>query len=238
MQKAKGPTGGNVRKVEHAEVLPPERGVARRCGRMPVKEISAEERITVIRGHLDNMENVQTIFAAGAVVIGMELLALKQQVPYGDFDSLFREKIERPRFTRRTAAKYMQAAERVRVKLLRGGNETIADSWNVAPSAMSLAKRRDLNGLLGEVLNGKTLSDLLMGDRPAGGGGAGGGDAPRSGADAVKQAAAEVLADLCARISRELVQRRTWTQVDPADVEKVRTVLKAAMDELPAERRG
>jgi hypothetical protein len=217
--------------VEHAEVLPPERGVARRGGRMPVKEISAEERITVIRGHLDNMENVQTIFAAGAVVIGMELLALKQQVPYGAFDSLFREKVERPRFTRRTAAKYMQAAERVRVKLLRGGNETIADSWNVAPSAMSLAKRRDLNGLLGEVLNGKTLSDLLMGDRPVGGGA--GGDAPRSGADAVKQAAAEVLADLCSRISRELIQRRTWTHMEPADVEKVRTVLKAALDELP-----
>jgi hypothetical protein len=51
----------------------------------------------------------------------------------------------------RTAQKYMQAADKVRTKLLKAGNDVIATSWDVAPSAMTLAKRKSLTEALGEL---------------------------------------------------------------------------------------
>jgi hypothetical protein len=223
-----------VEKVQ-AEIVKPERGMVKRAdaGKAQAQEMTPEARVNVIRGHLDSMENVQTVFAAGAVTIGLELIALKAQTNKGEFEEIFKERIERPRFQMRTAQKYMQAADRVRTKLLKAGNETIATSWDVAPSAMTLQKRKSLTEALGELLTGKTLSDLLMGDRPVGGGGPGG-KAPSSGAEAEMQATEQVYKALRLQITREIITRKAWKMLPEDELQALRQVLETAVKELPA----
>jgi hypothetical protein len=195
--------------------------------------MTPEARVDVIRGHLDSMENVQTVFAAGAVTIGLELISLRNQCAHGEFETIFVERIERPRFTMRTARKYMQAADRVRTKLLKAGNETIATSWDVAPSAMTMAKRKSLTEALGELLTGKTLSDLLMGDKPVGGGGPGG-KAPSSGAEAELDGVVQVYKALRMQVTKEVVQRKAWKMLPDDELQVLRQTLETAVRELPA----
>jgi hypothetical protein len=216
-----------------AEIVKPERGLVKREAGGKVADMAPEARVNVIRGHLDSMENVQTVFAAGAVTIGLELIALKNQCAHGEFETLFAERIERPRFTMRTARKYMHAADRVRTKLLKSGNDVIATSWDVAPSAMTLAKRKSLTEALGELLTGKTLSDLLMGDRVVGGGGPGG-RAPSSGAEAEMQATEQVYKALRLQITREIITRKAWRMLPADELQHLRQVLETAVRELPA----
>jgi len=231
MQKAK--KQHKVERADKVEVLKPERGVVKREAGGKVADMAPEARVNVIRGHLDSMENVQTVFAAGAVTIGLELIALKNQCAHGEFETLFSERIERPRFTMRTARKYMHAADRVRTKLLKSGNDVIATSWDVAPSAMTLAKRKSLTEALGELLTGKTLSDLLMGDRPVGGGGPGG-KAPASGADAELEGVVQVYKALRIQIIKEIVTRRAWKMLPEDEIQVLRQTLETAVRELPA----
>jgi hypothetical protein len=217
-----------------AEVVKPERGLVKRAdGKAQAQALTPDARVNVIRTHLDSMENVQTVFAAGAVTIGLELIALRNQCAHGEFETIFQERIERPRFQMRTARKYMQAADRVRTKLLKSGNETIATSWDVAPSAMTLAKRNGLKEALGELLTGKTLSDLLMGDRVVGGGGPGG-RVPSSGAEAEMQATEQVYKALRLQITREVITRRAWKMLPEAELQALRQTLETAVRELPA----
>jgi hypothetical protein len=221
-------------RVEKPEVMP--KGgvaVAKRGATLPVKDVSVDERVHIVRNMLDTMENVQTAFAAGAVQVGMELLALKEQSPYGEFDKIFQDQIERPRFSRRTAAKYMQVAEQVRIKLLKSDQyrNQIADSWNVPPSAMTLSKRRELQTILGEILNGKTMSDLLMGERVIGGGGKGG-SAPTTGKEAEQEAIRQSYEALAKQITREIVSQSRWKRLSTDELDHLRLALTTALDSI------
>lgn len=219
--------------VVEPEVMPAERGLVKRgaAKQVPTKEMTAEARVDVIRGHLDSMESVQTVFAAGAVTIGLELLSLKAQTPRGEFETIFEERIARPRFTMRTARKYMQAADSVRTKLLRSGSEVIAGSWDIAPSAMTIAKRNSLHEALGDLLTGKSLSDLLMGDRVVGGGGKGG-SAPTTGKAAEEAAVVESYEALCRQIVREIVTSKRWQTLDADAIKHLRNALSAASEQI------
>jgi hypothetical protein len=220
--------------AEVPEVMPAERAVAKRAGKqIPTKEMTPEARVDVIRGHLDSMESVQTVFAAGAVTIGLELLSLKSQTPRGEFETIFEERIARPRFTMRTARKYMQAADRVRTKLLRSGSEVIAGSWDIAPSSMTIAKRNSLHEAIGEMLTGKSLSDLLMGDRAVGGGGKGGSE-PATGKAAEEAAIVESYEALCRQIVREIITGKRWQKLDPDALGHLRTALRSASEQIEA----
>jgi len=214
------------------EVLKPERAMVKHGQqKLPVQEMTPDARVNVIRSHLDKMENVQTIFAGGAVIIGMELIALKSQVNHGEFETIFKERIERPRFTYRTARKYMLAADLARTSMLKSGNDVIASSWDVAPSAMSIQKRRSLTEALGGLLNGKTLSDLLMGDRPTGGGG--NGPAPRNGAKAEMQAVVETYKALRTQLARQILSHKHWRMLPADELASLRHALETALEELP-----
>ena len=227
-------TADVAQKAEVPEVLPAEHAVAKRGGKqLPTKEMTPEARVDVIRGHLDSMESVQTVFAAGAVTIGLELLALKSQTPRGEFETIFDERIARPRFTMRTARKYMQAADRVRTKLLRSGSEVIAGSWDIAPSSMTIAKRNSLHEALGELLTGKSLSDLLMGDHAVGGGGKGG-STPATGKAAEEAAVVESYEALCRQIVREVITSKRWQKLDPEALGHLRNALRSATDQIEA----
>jgi hypothetical protein len=217
------------------EVMPAERGLVKRgkASQVPTKEMTAEARVDVIRGHLDSMESVQTVFAAGAVTIGLELLSLKSQTPRGEFETIFEERIARPRFTMRTARKYMQAADSVRTKLLRAGSDVIAGSWDIAPSAMTIAKRNSLHEALGDLLSGKSLSDLLMGDRVVGGGGKGG-STPTTGKAAEEAAIVESYEALCKQIVREIITGKRWQKLDPDALGHLRNALRSATEQIEA----
>jgi hypothetical protein len=222
--------------VETPEVLKAERGLVKRATgkqQLPTKEMTPEERVDVIRGHLDSMESVQTVFAAGAVTIGLELLALRAQTQHGVFEQIFEERIARPRFTYRTARKYMQAAERVRTKLLRSGCDVIAGSWDIAPSSMTLQRRKSLHDALGEVLTGKSLSDLLMGDREVGGGGKGG-SVPSTGKEAEQEAIRQSYEALAKQITREIVSQSRWKRLSTDELDHLRLALSTALDSINA----
>jgi len=221
-------------KVKPAAEAPASVALVRRGAelKMPVKIMGTEARIDVIRGWVDSLEAVQFQFATGAVLVGMELLALKQEVGRGEFMKIFAERIERPRFSYRTSAKYMQAAESVRVKMLKSGVKNLAEIWDVAPSALSMERRRELQNAVGSVLNGATLSQLLLGKGSKGGAGASG-KVPTS-AEAMMAAQKEIYAALAARIVADVVEKKTWKMLDPEDVAKVRQALESALDALPA----
>ena len=80
--------------------------------------------------------------------------------------------------------------------------------------------------------NGKTLSDLLMGDRPVGGGGPGG-RAPKTGADAELQAVAQIYQALCKQITREIIAGKNWRMLPEQDLRDLRHTLETARDALP-----
>lgn len=225
-----GKKGAKGTEALEPQVMPRASAAIAKRGKLPVAEISADERIGMVRKMLDTMENVQTAFGCAAVQIGMELLALKEQTPTGQFEQLFEEQVARPRFTIRTARKYMQAAETVRKHLLKSGHAAeIAESWDVPPSAMTIAKRRKLQDLIGDVLNGKTLSDLLMGDRPAPGGGPGGRPAPTS-AEAQLQAVEQVYQELCKGLEREIITHQNWRKLPKEQIVSLREHLRCCLD--------
>jgi len=129
-------------------------------------------------------------------------------------------------------ARVMKAADLVRTKLLKSGNDVVASSWDVAPSAMSIQKRRSLTEALGGLLNGKTLSDLLMGDRPTGGGG--NGTAPRNGAEAEMQAVVETYKALRTQLVRQILSHKHWRMLPADELASLRHALETALEELPA----
>lgn len=195
------------------------------------EERTPEQRIDLIRGYLDRMEAVQLQFASGAILIGMELLALKENLPHGEFIGVFKERLERPRFSIRNAQQYMQDANRVRVKLLKQGHMNIAQVWDVPPSALTIAKRRELQGMIDQVVDGKSLHGLR---------GAMGTDKPRqltargpSGADAEREAHGRVWVDLCKRLTEAAVHRKTWKYLSADSRRIVREQVKLALDAIP-----
>jgi hypothetical protein len=196
------------------------------------KEMTADARIDLIRHSIDRMEAVQLTFASGAVFIGMELLALREQIPHGDFQRIFVERIARPRFSYRTAAQYIRAAERVRTKILQAGELDLSDLWNVAPSDLPLSRRKELQDAVGELVNGRSLSQLLLDlemVRPkqiAAG-------TPATGAEAELQARREVWKSILAGLQKEAVQRRSWKLLPPEDVEAIRSICQDVLDTLP-----
>lgn len=122
------------------------------------------ERVDFVIGALDQLENVQNQYAAGCILIGMELLALKNDLGHGQFIETFTEKIERPRFGYRTAARFMKVAEVLRVKLATGSSIKLGEalSMALAPSAMSDSERKELLKRVGDAAQGKTMQQLML----------------------------------------------------------------------------
>jgi hypothetical protein len=202
--------------------------------RMYVSEVrTAEQRVDLIRKSLDQMENVQLTMASGAVMIGLELLALKSDLGYGEFGRVFAERIERPRFSSRTAHVYMQAADKVRVNLLRAGAEGIAEVFDVAPSAMSMANRNKLVSAVGSLLSGKTLSNLLL-DLDSKPKMLPTGRTPATGAAAEMEAHVALWSDLTKRLANEGVARKSWKFLEPDKITALRKLLTTVLNELPS----
>ncbi len=196
------------------------------------KNLTPEVRIDLIRQGLDKMEAVQLTFASGAVFIGMELIALREQVPHGQFQRIFQERIERPRFGYRTAMQYVRAAERVRTKILKSGELDLSDLWNVAPSDLPLARRRELQEAVGELVNGRSLSQLLLDlERPVHKALAAG--TPTTGAEAEMQARRELWRDILARLQKEAVTRKSWKLLPEDDIDAIRQVCADVVASLP-----
>jgi hypothetical protein len=195
-------------------------------------DVSAEERVGLIRNSLDKMEGVQLQFACGAVFIGLELIALREQLR-GDFWRVFEERLERPRFSDRTARQYMRAAEKVRVKLLHAGKVDLGDLWDVAPSALPLARRRDLQDAVGTLVNGRCLSQLLL-DLDSRGPKRLTAGAPGAGAAAEERAYAEVWTAIRKQLASEGLHRKSWKHLDARGLAALRECLESVLASLPA----
>lgn len=128
------------------------------------------DRVCFIVAALDKLEAVQNQYAAGCVIIGMELCALKKELGYGKFEKTFAEKIERPRFGNRTARRFMKVAEMLRVKLATGASVKLGEvlSMALAPSAMREEERLELSERVALACSGRTMQQLMLDfqDRP------------------------------------------------------------------------
>lgn len=213
MQQAKPVTRGVPRKMTDADRTP-------------------EDRIELVRGYLDKMEAIQLQHATGAILIGMELLSLKEQVGHGSFVDIFEKQIERPRFSYRSAARYMQDAARIQKRIAKTGNAKLLHFLDVAPSDMSVSIRRELTDVIGNIADGRNLSDLrgALGTRAPAQLTDG---SPASGKHAELDAHAKVWNDLCKRLTEAAVHRKTWKFLGDDTRKIVRETLKTALAEIP-----
>ena len=201
----------------------------------PADNKTPEQRVDAVRGYLDKMEVVQLQHATGAILIGMELLALKDQLGRGDFMDVFVKQIERQRFSYRSAARYMQDAHRVRRKMIKDGGITLMGILNIAPSALPMPRQRELQKIIAEAVGDRNLTGMR---------GALGADShaprqltsgtPTTGKAAEMQAHASVWMDLCKKLTHEAVSRKTWKFLDVGERKIVRETIAAALAEIPA----
>lgn len=128
------------------------------------QEQPKQDRVSFIVSALDQLESVQNQYAAGCVLIGMELLALKKELGHGQFKTTFAEKLERPRFAYRTAVRFMKVAEMLRVKLAAGASVKLGEvlGMALAPSAMGDKERAELAARIGETCEGRTMQQLML----------------------------------------------------------------------------
>jgi hypothetical protein len=192
-----------------------------------------EQRVEAVRGYLDKMEVVQLQHATGAILIGMELLALKDQLGHGSFSDVFEKQIARPRFSYRSASRYMCDANRVRRKMLKDGGITLMGVLNIAPSALPMARQRELQAVIAEAVGDRNLSGLR---------GALGSDAPKqitdgksalTGQVAEREAHAKVWADLCRKITHEALGCKSWKWLAPDALKHARNCLQSAFEAMP-----
>ena len=191
---------------------------------------TSDERVDIIRKGLDSMEAVQLTMATGAALIGMEMLALKKELGTGEFANVFAERIERPRFGIRTAQRYMNVAESARVNLLRAGYADLGDVFDMPPSDMPMDKRQMLSKALGDMLGGKTLSNLLMGEKevrqlPA--------PKATTTAAAMEEMHQQTWKKICDDLARYGLDKKTWKHLDKDQVGQVRQCLTAVLGEMP-----
>lgn len=194
---------------------------------------SPEQSIELIRSCLDKLEVVQMQHTAGSIFIGLELLAIKDQLGRGEFMNVFHKQIERPRFAYRTATRYMADAHRVKQTMLKNGSVNLAGILNIAPSALPMERQRELQKIITQAVGDRTMTGLR---------GALGADQPRApkqlaadaptGKEAEMKAHIEVWEELCQQFAREL-SRKTWRFLDPDVRKKARKVLELALSEIP-----
>lgn len=209
---------------------PVTRGVPRK---MTDADRTPEDRIELVRGYLDKMEAIQLQHATGAILIGMELLALKEEVGHGAFTEIFEKQIERPRFSYRSAARYMQDAARIQKRIAKTGNTKLLHFLDVAPSDMSVAVRRELTEVIGNITDGRNLSDLR--------GALGARNPPQltegaekgSGEEAELAAHARCWQELCKRLTEAAVHRKTWKFLNADTRRIVREQVKLSLDNIP-----
>lgn len=190
-----------------------------------------EQRVGLVRDYLDKLEAVQIQHATGAILIGLELLALKDQIGRGDFQRVFEEQIERPRFSLRSAQRYMQDAHRIRMRLLKSGHVSLAEVMDVAPSEMSIVRRKELTSLIGQAVKDNTLTGLrgaLAQEKQRRL--ANPGDAAKAMADAHVQ----VWQEMMRRLTIEAIQRKSWKHLNEETRKIVRQHLQSALAEIPA----
>jgi len=204
-------------------------------GAKPDDNKTPEQRIDAVRGYLDKMEVVQLQHATGAILIGMELLALKDQLGRGDFMDVFVKQIERPRFSYRSAARYMQDAHRVRRKMIKDGGITLMGILNIAPSALPMARQKELQKVIAEAVGDRTLTGMrgALGSDSHAPKQLTDGKTPATGKQAEMQAHVSVWLDLCRKLTHEAVSRKTWKYLDDDERKIVRDNLKSALAEIP-----
>lgn len=208
---------------------------------------SVEERVVFVNGSLDKLEGVQNQFAAGCILIGMELLALKSELGHGNFKETFASKIERPRFAYRTAARFMKIAEVLRVKLAAGSSVRLGEvlAMALAPSAMADKDRDELLKRLSDAVQGKTMQQLMLDfapqrpQLPAG-------DQPDEPGEHERKTAAwyrmhynEALTDLIAKMAKVVTAPRFRGALHDEDLKQHRTHLEALLQHFkPTAKKG
>jgi hypothetical protein len=198
------------------------------------------ERVDFLNGALDSLEQVQNQYAAGCILIGMELLALKNELGHGQFTSTFAEKIERPRFGYRTAARFMKVAEVIRVKLASGSSMKLGEAlaMALAPSAMTDAERKELLKRVGDATQGKTMQQLMLdfapqANRPA---------LPEHTEEELDRKTTaywrmhynQALSDLCDRLSKIVTAKKFLGALSDDELRQHRQVLEAILSHFPA----
>lgn len=122
------------------------------------------DRVGFIVQALDKLEGVQNQYAAGCVLIGMELCSLKKELGHGKFLETFAQRIERPRFSYKTGQRFMRVAEMLRVKLATGASVKLGEvlGMALAPSAMREEERLELAERVGLACSGRTMQQLML----------------------------------------------------------------------------
>jgi hypothetical protein len=202
-------------------------------GRGPDGERTPEQRIEIIGQYLQKMEVVQLQHATGAVLIGLELLALKDQLGHGEFKDVFEKQIERPRFSIRSAQRYMSDANRIRRKLIKGDAVSLAGILNISPSALPMAQQAKLQAIIADAVGNRSLSGLrgaLGNDKPKQ---IADGKGPATGKEAELEAHAAVWNDLCKRLTDMAVHKKTWKFLNVDTRRIVREMIETALAEIP-----
>lgn len=180
-----------------------------------------EQRIEKVRGYLDVMDALELQKSIGKVLIGEQLLNLKDELGHGSFKEAFVSRMERPSFSYRTAARAMQDANRVRKLLLKSGNVSLIEIFNLPPSQLTLTQRKSLGTLVEQAMGTGAPKQLTDGKSPA------------SGKAAELQAHEAVWDDLCKRIVLAAVHHKTWKFLDAGKRKQVRDTFKSALETIP-----
>ena len=130
----------------------------------PIVTPVPKDRVDLICLALDKIEQVQNQYAAGCVLIGMELTALKKDLGHGAFMETFSKRIERPRFGYKSAQRFMRVAEQIRMKLATSAGMKLGEALclALAPSAMGEDQRLELMAKVGQACAGKTMQQLML----------------------------------------------------------------------------
>jgi hypothetical protein len=142
------------------EVLPPEGAVRRgRPNKIHslVPQRTAAERIALVNSHYHAARCLAAQAAMHAIMAGLELLAVREELGHGAFAAWVEENCE---FTDRTARNYMALADAAKGKLAAG--ESFAGLLEAGPSELSSEDCDNLTRRVREITDGKSLQQLYL----------------------------------------------------------------------------
>ncbi len=134
---------------------------------LPVK--SLDDRVASIHRCQNNILGALSQFAAWVVLCGMELNALKKEVGHGNWMQFFEEKLERPKFSLRTADVYMKVGDECKSRLLKNWtkssnsqNSANLDFLSTSPTALLPAQLEQLTTEIQKITDGRTMQELML----------------------------------------------------------------------------
>lgn len=134
---------------------------------LPVK--SLDDRIAVIQKCQNNILGALSQFAAWVVLCGMELNALQKEVGHGKWEEFFEKNLERPKFSIRTAQRYMQVADECKNRVLKNRtncpNPPILadlDFLVTSPTALNPAQFEQLTTEIRKITDGATMQEIML----------------------------------------------------------------------------